>query len=423
MNFSTLLLLIALPVLLVACAICAAAETALFSLSHGDRVRMRRQNPGMARLVSGLVERPRSLIISLLLANSAVIASYLAVGGILAKSIQIEWLSVAATLAVPFVLIVFGEVLPKSLAGVHPMRASMLLAIPVSLWDRLVSPLRLVMDEYFIAPLARLFRPAGAAEEHPLTVEELEELLLASQSGGAIDAREQRLLAEVVGLGTLRVRDVMTPRVDIRWIAAGATYQNVLAELRESARSRLPVSRGADGENVLGFLNTRAYLAAVERQGTGVSIANHVEPVTYVPERGRVDALLEHFRQTRGFAAIVVDEKGGVVGVVDIEDAVMPLVRATASASEIQAGVRKVSSDEWLVEGRINVRDWAEIAGAEFAVSSQVSTLAGFVQLRLGRLARVGDQIQLGSLRITVESLDGRAIETIRVRLVGGATP
>ncbi len=424
MPLSSLILLIALPILLLACAVCAAAETALFSLSHGDRVRLRRNLPLVAAAVSRLVAQPRSLIISLLLANAASISSYLAVGGVLAKSITSEWMSLAAALSVPVVLIVFGEVLPKALAGMQPFRMVVLLAIPVSWWHRLIGPLRTVLDEYLVAPMARIFRTAGASEDQPLTVEELDELLTASHSGGAIDESEQRLLAEVVGLGSMRVRDVMTPRVDITFLAATSTFADVISVIKESGQIRFPVSRGDDREDVLGFLNTHAYLSAAERLGTAVSVSNYVDPVRYFPERARVDALLEHFRQTKSHTTLVVDERGDVVGMTEIQDAVMPLVRATGMPAAHGSGVKKIGKSSWVVSGRVNIRDWEALLGEEFAASgSRVSTLGGLVQLKLGRLAHVGDEVKLASIRVRVETLEDRSIDTLLVSLEEGGKP
>lgn len=424
MPLSSLTLLIALPILLFACAVCAAAETSLFSLSHGDMVRLRRQVPLVSQAVARLVAHPRSLIISLLLANASAISAYLAVGGVLAKSIKLEWLSIVATFGVPVLLIVFGEVLPKAIAGLQPYRAAVLLAIPVSWWHRLVGPLRTVLDEFLVAPTARIFRVAGASEEHPLTVEELDELLTASQSGGALDETEQRLLAEVVGLGSLRVRDVMTPRVDIKFLAASADLKDVIACIAETGQNRLPVSRGDDREDVLGFLNVHAYLSAAERNGPSLSVTGYLDPVRYFPERARVDALLEHFRHTHSHTALVVDERGDVVGMVEIENAVMPLVRAAGSPTAHGSGVKKIGKNSWLVSGRVSIRDWEALLGDEFAASgSRVSTLGGLVQLKLGRLALIGDEVKLASIKVRVETLEGRSIDTLLVSLADGGTP
>ncbi len=421
MPLSSLILLVALPLQLIACAACAASETALFSLSHGDRVRLRRQLPLISSAVAVLSAQPRSLIISLLLGNAAAVSAYLAVGGVLAKSIKVEWLSIVATFAVPVALIIFGEVLPKAFAGMQPYRSVVLLAIPVSWWHRLIGPLRVILDEYVVAPIARIFRPAGASEEHPLTVDELDELLSASHSRGALDETEQRLLAEVVGLGSLRVRDVMMPRVDITFLPASAEFSHVIASIRDSEQNRLPVSRGDDREDVLGFLNTHAYLSAVERIGTGISVTNYLDPVRYFPERARVDSLLEHFRQTQSHTALVVDERGDVVGMAEIEDAVMPLVRATGSPAAHATDVKKVGKSSWLVSGRVSIRDWETLLVDEFAASgSRVSTLGGLVQLKLGRLAQVGDEVKLSSLRVRVETMDGRSIDTLLLSLEGG---
>lgn len=422
-----LFLALLLPALLALSACCSGAETALFSLRRADKVRLRKLDPGAADLAARMLEAPRALIIAILLANIAVNTAYMAVGVVLARSLEGPLLTGLVGVAVPLALIVLGEVVPKALAGVHPVRIARILARPVFAWSRLVSPLRHFLDRFVVAPLARLFRPAGAARDpQPISVRELQLLLEHGAGRGVIDAEEHRLLAEVVDLGNIRVRDVMIPRIDVEWLDEGDGPERVLDLVRTSGRRKFPVFHGDPDEGkVLGVLSLKRYLSAMERRGQPPRLADHLDPARFVPERARLDQLIDFFHQHRCHVALVVSEEGSLVGLVEIESAVRHLLQASGGPGpEHDEEVQRVAEGEWLVSGRLSVREWGEFFGGATAhgaiAKKTVSTLAGLILAQLGRLPQRGEELRIGDVLLRVEELDGASIEKVRVRLAAG---
>jgi CBS domain containing-hemolysin-like protein len=418
-------MLVALPALLVLSAGCSSSETALFSLTASDRAALRKVAPRAAQAAGRLLARPRALLVTVLLGNIAVNTAYMAVASLLASKLETAAAQAAAGAVAVGLLIAFGEILPKVLATAHRLTFARVLAPLVLLLDRLVAPVRVLVDRGMVGPAVRLLRPAGAPESRPLTVEELSALLESAQSQGVFEEEEQELLGEVLDLGRRRVRDVMIPRVDVAWLEEPLTGEQVLEAARRTGEGVLPVR--SRGEQVTGLLNARRYLAArLQRRVRGLAgdppTRDFLEPATFVPERARLDQALAHFRGRGLQTAVCVDERGEVTGLVRLEDMVRQLVAAPREGPGGFEGARRIEDGVWLVPGRLNVRDWEdyfERAPGE-PVDRRVRTIAGLVLSKLGRVPREGDAVRLGNVEVRVETMRGRRIETVRVRVLDG---
>jgi putative hemolysin len=418
MDLKHVLLLAILPVCIGASACCSAMETAVFSLTHGDRLVLKRASPGAAATVASLLAKPRSLIVSLLLANITVNSAYMAAGTVLIHGLDAAWLKVAGGLAIPLVLIACGEVLPKSLATSNRVLVCRLLVRPLALWHALAWPVRALADTLIVTPASRILSGGGVRVD-PITADELGLLLEHGGREGAFDREEQELLADVVSLGALRVRDVMIPRVDIDVLEAGASTEDVIRLVRAHGHTKFPVCRGSLDSGVLGFLNAKKYFTARERAGRDVAVIDCLDPARFVPERARVDQLLEHFRATRSHVAICVDEHGTITGLVEVEDAVREIVATSASTEAQDASqVRPVGPGRWEVGGRLSIRDWALVFRLPpEELSPRLSTIGGLITARLGRMPRPGDTVLVGNVRLEVTSVSARAIDRVAVSL------
>jgi putative hemolysin len=413
-----------LPVFLAVSALCSSAETALFSMTHADRMRLRRGHPTTSTIVEAMLLEPRSLLIAMLLANVTSNTAYFTVGGMAGKRIFAEDHSLVFLFSAGCVLalIFFGEVLPKAIASGHRTRVTRVIALPIFLWFRLISPLRVLLDGFVIAPLARLFRPSGASSEpEQLTTQDLSNLLDVADQQGVLQEGEQQLLADVVQLGGLRVRDIMTPRVDVRWLDATATTQELLLIARETGFARFPVCRGGFNEKQLvGLVHAQRVLPQLAKQGVSarLPLTGLVEPPLYVPERSRVDQLLELFRTRAVGVAMVVNELGEVTGMVQVDNVLKQLMSfATGERDEGLPQVQLLEPGVWQVSGRLPVRDWEAFfePGGVPRTTARVSTLAGLVLSRLGRVPKRGDEVLMGNLAMRIESMRGRMIELVRV--------
>jgi CBS domain containing-hemolysin-like protein len=421
-----LALALALPVLLVLSAIASGSETALFSLTRGERAQLARAHPVKGRAVERLLARPRMLLIQVLLANMLVNMTYFVVTSVLTIRAEGAGAKLAISAGSVLAIVVGGEVFAKVLAASLRVRVCLTIALPMLALQRAMSPVLVVLDHGVIAPLSRLVRPHERGESNA-TMSEIGLVLAAGVRQGALSEDEQRLLSEVVRLGDLRVREVMTPRVDLDWIRRDASRREVLEVVARTGRTTLPVCSVSLDEGVDGLLHVNRYLGDPNE---GVRIDDHLRRVMFIPEQAPLDRVLNMLRDASDHTAIVVDEVGVVTGLVQIEDIADELLEGMGeNAPTEQSRVEMVALGEWVAPGRLSLRDWEESFGGrepegerliEDGERARVSTLGGLVQSRLGRVAEVGDRVRLGEYELVVESMAARSIDGVRIRLVAG---
>ena len=422
MELGRLALLVMLPPLVLASAFCSASETALFSLTQADRARLRKSSPGTAGAVAALLARPRGLLITLLLVNNLVNVVYFVLSTVFAGGHESGSGLLAALIGIASVLglILFGEILPKLLASRLRLEACRLIARPLLLIDLTLAPVRTFVDRRVVAPLARLARPTGTSGV--VSADELSQLLTLSATEGAIARDDQHLLQDVVDLNTLRVRQVMTHRVDMDWLEASASDDDVMDMVRRSGAGSLLVCRGSPDQEVLGWLDLKQHLAKRQVLGRPPLLTESLAPVLYLPERARLDQLLETLRTSRRYAGVCVDEYGTIVGIVSVWDVTRRLVAEPGLTHGPGGGVREAGPGRWIVPGRMSVLDLAEMldpSRAHRELDRAVSTVSGLFLQRLGRLPKAGDTLRMGNVELRVESMEGRAVDRVLVTLAG----
>ena len=276
-------------------------------------------------------------------------------------------------------------------------------------------------------------RLVGDRRDHAaFSTDELRELLETSERQGVIDVSENELLQEVVRIADLKVRDVMTPRVDmVAFNLAGpgasgsgggaATVEKLLALFRKSHLTKIPVYDGQI-DNILGLIYAKSLLLEIGGAGAAglarIDLRKLLQPVRFVPEQQTLEKLLVHLRQTRTQLAIVVDEFGGVVGVVALEDVVEQMVGDIHEPHDTALrSVQRVGPDEYLVPGYLSVADWMDAFGAKIE-ATHTTTVAGLLAVSLKRLPRDGDEVRLAHLLMRVDAMRGRRVERVRLKLL-----
>ncbi len=423
---TTVLAMLLIP-LLAAIACCAAAETALFSITPGEVQSIAERHPGAAARLAWLRDRPRALLVTLLLVINLLSVAFFVISTVVSSRLGSAWLMLGFEVGMLFVAILGGDLLPKLIARRRRITLAPLIAWGLVPVYRVVSPVRSFLEHGVVVPLVRLIHPAGTRKPAPVSSEELGELLESSTQEANLMDHEQWLLGAVVDLGGLRVREVMTPRVDIEWVDADASSEDVLARLGERGSGLIPVARGTPDHGVVGVLNVAQYLGVVARSqaelGAGPSsLGSFLEPAFYVPDRARVDRAIEQMAARGVRLAFCVDEFGTLTGVVTSEQVLAPLLATPMDLPTHTAEVRRLGISAWSVPGRLPVRQLAEyVLGPELAGAgraSGVTTVAGLVIAGLGRIPRVGESLRLGRVRLRVSELEGRSIERVEVTLL-----
>jgi putative hemolysin len=424
-------------VLLLVSAVFSGAETVLFSLSRHDRARMKKSPRPLERLAASLMDDPRSLLTTLLMGNMtcniinyvvcAILLGHLTVavvggsgvegdgqgveGGLLARAL------VAVLAIVPPLLVTYvSDIFPKVIGALNNTRLAPLIALPVATLVRVLWPVSRVIDAGLMRPVHRLV--GTRRDQLAFSSDELRELLEMSEQTGVIDVSENQLLQEVVRIAELKVRDVMTPRVDLVAYNVKDPTEKLLGLFRQSHLAKVPVYEGQI-DNVLGLVYAKSVL--LEPDARKIDVRKLLQAVRFVPEQQTLDRLLVHFRQTRSQIAVVVDEFGGVVGMVALEDVVEQMVGDIYEPHDAaESAMQRVGPDEYLVPGDLSVADWVEAFGARIE-STHTSTVAGLIAAMLQRLPREGDEVRLAHLLMRVDSMHGRRVSKVRLKLLADA--
>jgi CBS domain containing-hemolysin-like protein len=422
---AALFMLLALPLLLIASGFFSGSETALFSLSRQQRTALARSTGVTATTLNQLLSETRALLITLLLGNMIINVLYINTAALLMLRLS-RMPAVGPTLAtignlVPLVgLIMLGEVLPKLVAARLPLVWSRLIALPMMLVHRIVSPLRVFFSIAVITPLARLIAPKTRSPA--LSAEELESLLNLSQHRGVIDTNEEQLLQQVLQLSRLKVRDLMTPRVDVVAFEMGDDPHKLIELIRQTRLRHIPVYRD-DLDHIVGMLFSRQVLT--QRPADAEALTPMVRQVKFVPELQRADQLLVELRKSGMTVAIVVDEYGGTAGMVTIEDVVEHIVGDIPGEYEHDAAPQldHIAPSRWRAGADLSVQEWRNLfAGGQAPFTEGVRTIGGLVMARLGRAPEVGDRIVIGNVAITVERVEGTRPRQVLIELVNDRT-
>lgn len=401
-----------LTLLLGCSAFISGAETALFNLSATQRHQFANTGNRLQRAAAELIHHPDRLILTLMFGNMAVNVAFFTISSLIVlRSVHRlpGWQSTLLGLAPLLAIILFGEVLPKALALAMPGTYSTAVALPLRMLHLFLAPVMKILQRGLIAPMMRLLAPEGAADDKPVTHEEIQALLDASAREGTLDRHTTNLLREVVELGDIKVREVMVPRIDIKAHNIDAPRARLVDLIRRERFGFVPIYAG-DLDHILGVVSSSDVLLGADRP-----LHEMIRPVTYVPEIISIAALLTTLREKGQKHAITVDEYGGTAGLISIEDVVEEIVGELYDEDDSQPPVsEQIGPDSWLLPGNLPIRTWAESFRLRLA-PRRLETLAGLMAASLGRLPAKGDTVVLGNLILTAREVRNRRVTQIEL--------
>jgi CBS domain containing-hemolysin-like protein len=397
------------------------SETALFSLTWDQLRRFRAARSPFRNLAARLMDDPKRLLVTVLFGNLTVNTAFFALSVLLMLQIDQSHPSYARqwrfviTVVAPLAVIVLGEVTPKSVAATMPARLAPIAAGPLTLLQYVVLPVRLVLGYAVVAPLERLVLGRRPPRGPIVTTDELQAVVEVAAREGVVSRDESDMLDEVLELARLRVREVMTPRVEIVACDVHTPMADVIHLFCLSRHAKIVVyDRRLD--NVCGVVYAKTAFLNPEKP-----LGELVRKVRYVPEMKTVESLLREFRAERIQFAIVVDEYGGLAGLVTLEDcleAIVGEIEDTSAEPAEAEPVERLGPAEYRLAGDLSIRSWADLfEQAPPRTGGRTSTVAGFVTSLLGRVPSRGDTARWRNLEFTVEEVKGRRVTRVRLRL------
>lgn len=412
----------ALAAVFVLSAFFSGSETAFMSVSFH---RLRAEGSARARAVRRLAAHPERFLGAVLTGNvfANALVGVLLTTALLAGAETVEERARAAalaTLATSAGLLVLGEMVPKSIAARHAERWTLLLVRPVQALLWLFGPIAAALS-WIVERLLRLFGIPRPSRETTLSVAEMKEILRAG--GTDAEGDQKRLLARLADATGKRLPEVMTPRRDIRWIPADASFARVAALFREHGHTRMPVA-GRGPDEVLGVLDLRAAF----RAGPGdFAVTRRLEPAQFLPDTATLSQALLQMHQRSSRMLLVVDEHGGIEGLVTAPSLLDAL--SAPGAGEIS----RTAEGAYLLDGALTVSeanaalrppaagDEARAPSLAIPPGDDYDTVAGFVLHRLGRIPEEGEALSLPGGALRVETVERHRI--VRLRLTPDAPP
>jgi len=286
-------------------------------------------------------------------------------------------------------------------------------------WAMRLSPyvrvLSLIMSPLLAVPFL-FISSSETNQEGGVTETELISLVEAGQEEGLLEQEEQKMIVSIFRLGDTLVREIMVPRIDILALDVNTSIDQTMDALQQSGHSRVPVFKDSV-DNILGLLYAKDLLGIWREGKREVSLSDRLRPAYFVPEAKKADELLAELQAKRIHMAIVVDEYGGVAGLVTIEDIVEEIVgeiRDEYDQAE-ELVYQAINDDEYLFQGRIDLDDFNDIMGTELP-NSEADTLSGLIYSRIGRVPTAGDNVQVEGLQLTVEQVSGQRIRKVRAQ-------
>jgi len=394
-------------------------ETFALALDRLSPIKVRgllEEHPERARLLAGpgkveIVQTTTKVFVQILLLTGLLSI----VSGLAAVGVASPWAWGGGIFLVGWLLTEIG-LLRKSAASDPEKSVTRLLPV-VTAASWLLLPLAL--------PVRKIFEAREKAEQvapaTPATEEEVQAYIDVGRKEGILEKEEEKLLLSIVDFGDTRVREVMTPRTDIAWVDAAASF-SVLADLFVSTKySRIPVARGTI-DRVIGIAHVKDTLGSI-RAGSSPPIASLAREAYFVPETKKVSELLREFQRRHLWMAIVVDEYGGVSGLVTVEDLLEEIVGEISDEHEDEReGVTPAGENAWSVSGKQNVTMIAELFGRG-PEEEEFTTVGGYLAARLGHIPKNGETWFEYGLRFTVEDADRRRVHRVRIELVESPQP
>lgn len=385
-----------------------ATETAFSSLNRIRIKNMADKGNKRAALVLKLSEDYDRLLSTILIGNNIVNIACASLSTLLFVRLLGEDAGASVSTAVTTVIVlVFGEVSPKSIAKESPEKFSMFSAPILNFMAVLLTPLNFLFKQWKKV-LSRFFHSSAS---QGITEEELITIVEEARQDGGIDEQEGDLLRNALEFNELKAADILTPRIDVVGVNVCAGAEEIASVFTETGYSRLPVYQDSI-DNIVGILYHKDFYNKI--YGTGRGIKDVIRPALFITRHKKISQLLQELQASNHHIAVVIDEFGGTVGIVTLEDILEELVgEIWDEHDEIIRSVEKLSDDEFLVLGNANVDKLLELLG--YDEETEAVTVNGWIMNELQKLPEKGDSFRFHEWQITVMEMEERRVKSARI--------
>lgn len=411
---------ILLIILLLCSALISGTEVAFFSLTRSDIDKGLEDNPKMFRIISRLLQRPKKLLATILVANNfiniGIVILFAYLGEFIFYNIEIWWVRfIFEVVIVTFLILLLGEIIPKIYASRNRLKFAVLMAIPIKVVDVLFSPLSLPMRQFTLYIQNKLGR-----QKSNISVDQLSQALeLTSETDTTKE--EHKILQGIVSFGNTETRQVMKPRIDIFALSTDQKYSEIIPEIIENGYSRIPVYQESI-DTVVGILYVKDLLPYIDRKQ--LDWTSLIREPFFVPENKKLDDLMVEFQNKKVHLAVVVDEYGGTSGLISLEDVIEEIVGDISDEYDDDDLIyTKIDDHNFVFEGKTPLKDFYKIIGLEDESvfeerKGEAETIAGFILEISGVFPRRNSKINFKNYVFSIEAFDKKRIKQVKFTIL-----
>jgi len=423
LGFTQYLSFFFLLVLLLCSALISGAEVAFFSLTPANFITEDGKRTKTQSIVISLLEKPKKLLATILVANNfiniAIVLLFDSVADDIFGGMNTEFFGIDVRFLfevglVTFLILLFGEILPKVYASRNKVQFSNFMAYPINVLDTLFSPLSTPMRQVTLYLHEKLGKQRSF-----ISIDHLSQALeLTSEEDTSKE--EQKILQGIVSFGNTDTKQVMRPRMDIFALNEESNFSDIIPEIIENGYSRIPVFR-ENVDNVVGILYIKDLLPYIDRKNFQWNSLLR-EPY-FVPENKKLDDLLNEFKDKKNHLAIVVDEYGGTSGLISLEDIIEEIVGDISDEFDDEDLIySKLDEQNFVFEGKTPLKDFYKIVKVEEPSlfedqKGEADTLAGFLLEISGGFPKKNDVIEFGIYHFKIEVIDDKRIKQIKLSI------
>lgn len=411
---TTIFLMVITLILLMMSAMMSSSEVAFFSLSPADIRGLKQRNSLAAESVLKLLAKSDSLLATILVVNNLVNIAIVVFSSKIVDTLfkfdntALEFLFTGVL--VTFLLLLFGEILPKIVAQSMNVRVALAFAQPLALLRVIFYPLSFVL----IRTCGRIEKIASPNTDN-ISIEELADAVDMTTEE---NSEEQKILSGIVGIASREVEDIMRPRMDIKAVEQTITFTELKRVITETGHSRLPVY-DEDLDHIKGVIFVKDLLEHISK-GDDFGWQRLIREPSFVPMHKKVNSLLEDFQSNKVHMAIVVDEYGATQGLISLEDILEEVVGEISDESDIdESFYRRLNENTYIFEGKTHIIDMVRVLGLDDDtfedVEGRAETIAGLM-LEINRnFLKKGEEVEAHNIRFIVDAMEGHRIDKVKI--------
>lgn len=408
-------------ILVVLSALLSGSEVAIFGLSNSQKLKLENDNKNKnSRRILKLIENPKKLLATILIGNNLVnvaivVISSIVVKNILPKEPQNSFTNfIIQVVLVTFIILLFGEVIPKVYANSYKIKFSRLMALPLSILKIIFNPL----SNLLISSTSIIDKRVDKKIEL-LNPEELQHVLALTKDS-VENNEEKKILEGISKFGNTDVKQIMTPRTDVVAFRKDLDFKSLINELKTTKFSRIPVYEESF-DHIKGILYVKDLLGKINEKSK-YDWSKLLRDAKFVPENKKLDDLLKEFQEEKTHIAIVVDEYGGSSGIVSLEDVLEEIVGdITDEFDERDVTFLKIDDRNYIFDGKTSLVDFYKILNVDGSIfekaKGESDTLAGFCIEQAGKILLKNEKITYDKYTFTIEASDKRRIKKIKIRI------